>query len=78
MISLVIPEGYSDMQCASKGIHWLMSNFNKRPNGPVMLTWFSQIHWALWGFLVQNSIHIWHWQLWNNSKYPIYSDIIQT
>jgi len=20
------------------------------------------------GFLVQNSIQIWHWQLWNNSK----------
>jgi len=27
-------------------------------------------------FLVQNSIHIWHWQqLWNNSKYPIYTNV---
>jgi len=24
-------------------------------------------------FLVQNSIYIWRWQLWNNSKYPIYA-----
>jgi len=26
------------------------NQYNKRPKGPVTLTWFSQIHWALWGF----------------------------
>jgi len=26
-------------------------------------------------FLVQNSIHIWRWQLWNNSKYSIYANV---
>jgi len=28
---------------------------NKRPKGPVTLTWFSQIHWALWGFFSTKS-----------------------
>jgi len=26
-------------------------------------------------FLVQNSKNIWRWQLWNNSKYPIYANV---
>jgi len=44
---------------------------NKRPKGPVALTWFSQIHWALCGvffFSTKFYIYIWHWQLWNNYK----------
>jgi len=51
------------------------SNLKQEAQGAcgTLLVLANPLGFVVFFFLIQNYIYIWCWQLWNNSKYPVYA-----